>query len=109
MHWYRFSRRAILNFEPVVQDAVALLYRGIAKFDSSDKALTISEGFNAFSGDVITQYSFGFSYDHLRSTDFKENFNAGFVAVSAFGHVTLQFPWMATVNPLCHLHCRDRY
>ena len=52
----RFSRRSILNFENVVQEKVQLLCDGIAKCKESGEVVTISDGFAAFSGDVVTQY-----------------------------------------------------
>ncbi len=74
-----------------------LLYQGIEKCRSEGSICTISNGFAAYSGDVITQYSFGFSYDHLQSDGFRENLHPAFMAVSEFGHVTLQFPWVKPV------------
>lgn len=76
-----------------------LLCQGIAKTKREDgRELAISHGFEAYSGDVITQYSFGFSYDHLKSKDFEVNMEAAFMAVSKFGHTALQFPWMPMVG-----------
>lgn len=58
----------------------------------------ISKAWNAYAGDVITQYSFGFNYNHLGSDDFEKSFHDAFMAVSEFGHLTLQFPWMTPVS-----------
>jgi len=49
---------------------------------------------------VITEYSFGLSYNHLKSPGCKENFHDAFMAVSEFGHVALQFP---VVHPILNM------
>lgn len=87
-----FSRRSVLNFESVVQDKAKDLCDGIAKYNQSGEPVTISDGFAAFSGDVVVQYSFGFNYDHLKSDGFHENLEPGFMAASETGHLVNQFP-----------------
>ncbi len=37
-------------------------------------------------GDVICEYAFGFSYNHLESPDFEESFHDAFLAVTKFGN-----------------------
>ena len=61
------------------------------------RVLAINKVWNAFAGDVITEYSFGFNYDHLGSDDFDQTFHSAFMAVSEFGHIALQFPWVTPV------------
>jgi len=56
--------------------------------------LVLSNAFSAYAGDVITEYCFGFCYNHLESLEFKDNFHPAFMAVSAFGHLALQYPLM---------------
>jgi hypothetical protein len=93
-----FSKRSIAKFEPVIQKKVELMCKGIeASYDTGSVA-TLSNAFNAFAGDVITEYCFGFCYNHLESPDFKDNFHQAFMAVSAFGHLALQFPLMHPVS-----------
>lgn len=87
-----FSRRSVLNFEHVVQDKAKDLCDGIARSGASDGPVTISNGFAAFSGDVVVQYSFGFNYNHLQSQNFRENLEPGFMAASETGHLVNQFP-----------------
>jgi hypothetical protein len=57
--------------------------------------LNLQNFFDAFSGDVITEYSFGFSRDNLLSEGFNDTFHDAFLAVSQFGHFALQFPYIA--------------
>lgn len=89
-----FSRKAILSFESSVQKKMDIMTRGLKRFHETGAVCKISEAFSAFAGDVVTQYSFGFDYDHLSLEGFPDSFHDAFMAVSAFGHVALQFPWM---------------
>jgi hypothetical protein len=52
---------------------------------------------DAYSGDVIMEYSFGFSYENLKSEDFVETFHEPFLALSEFGGLGCQFPIMAPI------------
>lgn len=52
---------------------------------------------DAYSGDVIMEYSFGFSYENLESEDFMETFHEAFLALSEFGGLGCQFPIMGPI------------
>jgi hypothetical protein len=93
-----FSKRSIAKFEPVIRDKVELMAKGITKAKNDGDILVLSSAFNAFAGDVITEYCFGFCYNHLESAGFKDNFHPAFMAVSAFGHLAMQFPLMHPVG-----------
>lgn len=99
-----FSKRCIAKFEPVIQEKIDLMCRRISGFKETGGALILSNAFNAYAGDVITEYCFGFCYKQLESPGFKEeNFHRAFMAVSAFGHLALQFPMMHPVScGICH-------
>ncbi|RDW72940.1 hypothetical protein BP6252_06847 [Coleophoma cylindrospora] len=90
-----FSKRSIAMFEPTIQDKVEIMCKGIASsVRSPDGVLVLSDAFSAYVGDVITDYCFGFSYNHLESPGFRENFHAAFVTISGFEHLALHFPMM---------------
>lgn len=93
-----FSKRSIAKFEPVIQEKIELMCKGIAAAKEKEKVLILSDAFDAYAGDVITEYCFGFCYNHLESPEFKDNFHKAFMAVSAFGHLALQFPLMHPVS-----------
>lgn len=92
-----FSQRSIVKYETVIWEKVELLCKGIATVKESGNILVLSNAFNALAGDVMAEYCFGFGYNHLESTEFSENFHSAFKAVSAFGHVALQFPFIHSV------------
>jgi hypothetical protein len=53
---------------------------------------------SAFACDVVTTYAFGYNNDQVGSEDFKDNLHEAFLALSEFGHLALQFPWITPVN-----------
>lgn len=93
-----FSKRSIVKFEPVIREKIGLMVKGINEAKNNGEILTLSNALNAFAGDVITEYCFGFCYNHLESPGFKDNFHPAFLAVSAFGHLVMQFPLMHPVS-----------
>lgn len=62
-----FSKRSIAKFEPVIQEKVEYMCKRILDFKNTGEILVLGNAFNAFAGDVITEYSFGFCYKHLES------------------------------------------
>lgn len=96
-----FSKRSIVKFQPIIRDKVDVLCGKFAQYKENDQILPIGEAFSAFAGDIITQYSFGWCYDHLESPNFSKSFHEAFLAVSAFSATSLQFPWiMPLINSL---------
>jgi hypothetical protein len=101
-----FSKRSIAKFEPVIRDKVELMVKGIAEAKNTGAVLVLSNAFNAFAGDVITEYCFGFCYNHLESPGFKDNFHPVFIAVGAIEHLAMQFPLMHPVSKIGKFgHC----
>ncbi|KAH8198415.1 hypothetical protein TruAng_007399 [Truncatella angustata] len=96
-----FSKRSITKVEPVVQEKVEILSKCIATAKENADVLVLSNAFNAFAGDVITSYCFGFCYNHLGSADFKDNFHLAYEAVRKFAHVALHFPASYIIMGLC--------
>ncbi|KAG0647531.1 Cytochrome P450 monooxygenase [Hyphodiscus hymeniophilus] len=87
-----FSKRSITKFEPVIKEKVELLSKAIAAYREDGRLLILSDAFNAFAGDVIATYCFGFSYNHMESPDFIDNFHPAYEAVRKFAHLALHFP-----------------
>lgn len=113
-----FSRARIISFESVVREKTNLLIQRIRGYKDSGNPFSLSAAFMALAGDVIMQYCFSLSYDHLNSEDFKTTFHEPFMAVSISGHLSLQFPivpkilfampesWLAKTEPLFALMFR---
>jgi hypothetical protein len=93
-----FSKRSIIKFEPVIRDKVELMVKGITEAKNTGDVLVLSDAFNAYAGDAITEYCFRFCYNPLESPGFKDNFHPAFMVVSAIGHLAMQFPLMYPVS-----------
>ncbi|KAK7991193.1 hypothetical protein PG990_015473 [Apiospora arundinis] len=87
-----FSKRSITKFEPLVHEKVEILSQRIAASHGAESVISLNNAFNAFAGDVIASYCFGFSYNQLESRDFYNNFHSAYEAVRKFAHFGLQFP-----------------
>jgi hypothetical protein len=60
--------------------------------------LSVTEAFPAFTGDIIMEYFFGFSYKQLEHPKF-DSFHEAIVAIGSTGHAAYQFPWFLSVSP----------
>ena len=94
----RFSRRSILNFQPVIREKAELLCKQIARYKDTGAPLVVNEAFPAFSGDIMTEYAFGVCYNHIESPDFSESFHSAYMAVAVLGHAAIQFPLLHSVS-----------
>ncbi|KAF8870185.1 cytochrome P450 [Infundibulicybe gibba] len=65
-----FSRRAILNLEPVVQDAVDKLVRALLVYEKPRRAANLHMAFLSTSMEIITSYSFAQSFNSLGFQNF---------------------------------------
>ena len=68
------------------------------KYKDEDKPVPMHKVWDAYATDMITQYSFGFNYGHMESDGFNKSFHDAFMAVSEFGHIALQMPWITPVS-----------
>ena len=89
-----FSKKRISDFEPVIHEKLDIFCCKIDQYIASGGHFALNRAVTAFSGDVITTYVFGQSYQHLESPDFKETFHEPFMAASEAGHMALQFKWI---------------
>lgn len=69
-----------------------MLLDKIRTFKETGAPLPLNRAFMALTGDVIMQYCFSMSYDHLSSPGFKTTLHEPFMAASISGHLSLQFP-----------------
>ncbi|PGH02755.1 hypothetical protein GX51_04489 [Blastomyces parvus] len=95
-----FSRRTVLNFEPIIRQHAELLCERISQSAGSGQPLVVSDAYPCFSGDTIMKYALGFNYKQLESPNF-DSFHEAFQAMGASGHLTSQFPWfLPLINAL---------
>lgn len=98
-----FSKRSIINFQPTIRAKLEILCEKIAQYAEGDRLLNLNYAWSAWAGDIITEYSFGFCYNHLEEPDFIETFHEAYMAMMGFGHVAVQFPWVHLVSTLHHI------
>ncbi|KAG0638746.1 cytochrome P450 [Tuber brumale] len=65
-----FSRKAILNSEPVIKEKLDLLCRRMKEHEAQDKLFNCHKAFAAFIVDIITEFAYSKSYDILSLPDF---------------------------------------
>ncbi|KAI6881099.1 hypothetical protein KC363_g7388 [Hortaea werneckii] len=91
-----FSRRAIIDQQSLVQEKCNKMLEGMTKLKDIGTVFKVTDAFAAFAGDVISQYSFGFSYGLVNNyeTGWSQNFHDAYLSLGAFGHVAVQYPWV---------------
>jgi hypothetical protein len=80
--------------EPTVQERSNFVAERLVDHMKEDRPVIVQRMWSSFAGDVITKYSFGFHDNHLASEDFRACFHEAFLALSEFGHLVLQYPWI---------------
>jgi hypothetical protein len=98
IQYNRFSRRAIVQQEPLVHARLNDLCEKLKEYKEDDKVIAVQKMWSAFACDVITEYAFGLTYHQIDSPDFSDTLHDAYIAASEFGHVSLQFPWLAKVD-----------
>ena len=93
-HFHSFSRQAIDKCEDIVQAKMEYIDNELVSYKKLDKIVNLKRIWDAYSADVVMEYSFGFCYDNLKSEDFMETFHDAFLALSEFGGLGCQFPIM---------------
>jgi cytochrome P450 len=93
----RFSRRAILQQEPLVQGFMDFLTEKLKVYHKEDKIIALQKMFSALTCDVIATYTFGFNYNQLASEDFSQTFHQVFIEAGPVSNFTLHFQWIGQV------------
>ncbi len=81
----------------MVQSKIEYACTKISQYKDNDNILNLARMWDAYSGDVIMEYAFGFSYKNLESEDFVETFHEAFLALSEFGSLACQFPILGPI------------
>ncbi|RMZ20733.1 hypothetical protein D0859_15263 [Hortaea werneckii] len=85
------SRGAIIDQQSLVQEKCNTMLEGMTRLKYIGTVFKVTDAFAAFAGDVISQYSFGFSYGQVNNyeTGWPQNFHDAYLSLGAFGHVAL--------------------
>ena len=88
-----FSAAKIADFEPTIRSKVDRLCERLDEYaDSEGSVVRLSRAWMALTTDIISEYAFAKSYDHLNSPNFEETLHEALVAVYVTGHFALHFP-----------------
>ncbi|CZS92511.1 hypothetical protein WAI453_006722 [Rhynchosporium graminicola] len=91
-----FSVKKIEEFQPVILAKVEKFCRKVARYQDG-QVLPLSRALTALTTDIITEYSFARSYDHLDSSNFEDTFQEALIAIYVVGHFALHFSWVFPV------------
>jgi cytochrome P450 len=92
-----FSRARILDLQTIIREKIDILVGRIGEFKQDGRILAISHAFMALTGDVVMEYCFSLSYDHLKLRNFEKTLHEPFMAASISGHLSLQCPWVPKI------------
>ena len=98
-----FSKRSITEQSGIIESAVEKLCQRIEEFRTSQAPLDLRTIYSALTADVISKYSYGWSYDCLSKPDFDKQM---FIEMSSSGELGLllkHFPWIATAGNMMPL------
>lgn len=87
-----FSAKRISEFQSVIREKIDKFCHKLEEYKKDGRVLNMSRGWMALSTDIITQYSFGKSYDQLDVPDFTETLHDALVSIYTVGHLALHFP-----------------
>ncbi|KAL0930663.1 cytochrome p450 family protein [Colletotrichum truncatum] len=88
-----FAAAKISDFESVIQAKVNNLCDKLAA-SADGQVVKLDRAFVALTTDVITQYAFGRSYNHLESPGFEETLYEAFRTIHSAGSVGQHFPFI---------------
>lgn len=73
-----FSKQAVQRLEPVIQQKIDLLCKKLDVYAQSERVVSVGDAVMALTTDIISEYSFGYSYDLLEKDGFAELWNIAF-------------------------------
>ncbi len=89
-----FSKKRVFEFQPVIRQKVDKLCQRLTQLYERGAVIHWHTAMTALAGDIISEYSFAKSYDHLDSPDLSESYYMPMHAACESGMLTLQFPWV---------------
>jgi cytochrome P450 len=87
-----FSVKRISDFQPVIRAKTQKLCEKLAEYQKDGRVLPLNRAWMALTTDIITQYAFAKSYDHLNSPNFQAPLQEALVVCDTTGHFALHFP-----------------
>jgi cytochrome P450 len=92
-----FSKASVSKLEPMIFSKVEKLCSRLTDIKGTDKPVNLRHAFAALTMDVVTEYSFGTSYDCLDDPDFAPIWPEAVDSISEQSHTNKQFPWLLPI------------
>jgi len=73
-----FSKQAVQRLEPMIQGKIDLLCTRLREFAQQGQVLVVENATMALTTDIISEYSFGYSYNALEQEDLAASWNGSF-------------------------------
>lgn len=89
-----FSHQRIRQLEPMLRRMIDKLRKGMRAWKERDKPLHVYHAFNAFTTDVVVEYSMGESFHYLDDPDFTPQWSKTIEAIVQVGVQFKQFRWV---------------
>lgn len=86
-----FSKESVRRLEPILQAKLDKLLEKLEGFKGAGRAVNVNLPFNAFTGDVITEYCFATTRSYLDMEDFNAQFFEMMVGIHDMAPVARQF------------------
>lgn len=104
-----FSKQSIRKWSSVVQSNVDKLCMRLEEHRSSGKKVNLMHAYTAFTGDVVSAYSFPQSYGQLDRPDFAPEYYELWINILSGSHLLKQFPWIFPLMNRFPLWFVERY
>lgn len=89
-----FSKKSVNELSPVIEGKVQKLMQRFAWANQDGSIMRLDDAFSALASDVITQYSFGESWNFLDDKDFRRDIRHAITETSNMIHINRFFPFV---------------
>lgn len=87
-----FSKKSVLNMTPLIQEKLAILMERFEQASQEGVVLDLTAAFCALTGDIVTHYTYGQSFNSLHEEDFKNNIRGGILELESTNHLNRFVP-----------------
>ena len=87
-----FSKQAVQRLEPMIQGKIDLLCKRLREMAQQERVLHVEHAMMALTTDIISEYSFGYSYDALEQDDLAAPWTRSFREAMASSVLFRYFP-----------------
>ncbi|KAJ5170027.1 uncharacterized protein N7500_002810 [Penicillium coprophilum] len=95
-----FSQQRIRELEPMIRKMIDKLSKGMREWKERNTPLQIYHAFNAFTTDVVVEYTMGESFHYLDDPEFTPRWSKTIEAIVQIGVQFKQFRWVLSLFEL---------